>query len=535
MMKNKFFSLLKVNIINSYKLNKFFKSSNLSSKLFGIICLLFIAGFIAGLSFLYSTIIFAALKNFNLERYLPILFYFVTELMIFIFSIYKVKPLLFDPKDNDLLFSLPIKQNSILRSRICNLLIFNYIMSILIFLTSFIAYIVFSKISMIYVLHGILISIILPILPTILACVIGYFIAYISSKVTHKNLIETVLTISFFMVILVSSIFIQKIGMLFVNNIESIDIVISKFMFNLNLVKEIISGNIICEIIYVFINIAIFMIFTFLLSKGYGKITNKLKESKVKNVNKKVEFKKKNSQLICLIKKEAKKFFSIPIYIFNAAFGLVLIVLATIASVFFDFNEIISLTLQEIGYMSNATSNIFPIILLMFSFVIAVTNISASSISFEGKNLWIIKTLPVDEKKILKSKVLFSVIIVQSVLTPCLIIMSILQKLSIYQFLMIFILNIVQSFVISLFGVIINLKYPNLEYTTEAQVVKQSMSSFVSAFIPMILIFALVYVYLILNLPVMVFALLLLLCLIIIYFVEVLILNTWGVKKFKKL
>ena len=143
MMKNKFFSLLKVNIINSYKLNKFFKSSNLSSKLFGIICLLFIAGFIAGLSFLYSTIIFAALKNFNLERYVPTLFYFVTELMIFIFSIYKVKPILFDPKDNDLLFSLPIKQNSILRSRICNLLIFNYIMSILIFLTSFITYVVF--------------------------------------------------------------------------------------------------------------------------------------------------------------------------------------------------------------------------------------------------------------------------------------------------------------------------------------------------------------------------------------------------------
>ena len=47
MMKNKFFSLLKVNIINSYKLNKFFKSSNLSSKLFGIICLLLIAVFIA--------------------------------------------------------------------------------------------------------------------------------------------------------------------------------------------------------------------------------------------------------------------------------------------------------------------------------------------------------------------------------------------------------------------------------------------------------------------------------------------------------
>ena len=84
------------------------------------------------------------------------------------------------------------------------------------------------------------------------------------------------------------------------------------------------------------------MLFVYIASIFYFKITSRLGEkgnnSKKANFEKSVDkvFKVK-SQLSSLINKEMKRFFSTPIFMINAGFGMVLILAVTIAiSVNFD-------------------------------------------------------------------------------------------------------------------------------------------------------------------------------------------------------
>ena len=126
--------------------------------------------------------------------------------------------------------------------------------------------------------------------------------------------------------------------------------------------------------------------------------------------------------------------------------------------------------------------------------------ITSSSISLERKTINILKSLPVDEKMVLKSKILACYIIT----LPILIILSILFiirfKVSILYSGLILILNIVIIRLMSCIGLIVNLKYPNMNASNDTEAMKQNIGSLIYAFIG-ILIFAgsMIAVYILSN------------------------------------
>ena len=441
----------------------------------------------------YAAILAEELATYNLTYIILTIFIMVTSLLTVLEGIYKSQGILFEAKDNDLLFSLPISKSKIFFTRLFKLISFQFLYNSLFMLPAIVVYAVYEKTSVSFYIISLIMLVLLPIIPTIVACIIGYIIKGLASRTKAKNIVQVVLTTSMLLAIFYVSFNMQGMVANIIQNANSINEVITKIYYPAGLYINLIQNfNILDLVILLAINIIPAILFVYVASIFYFKITSKLGE-KGNNIKKsnwtKVKDKTFNTktQLSGLINKEMKRFFSSPVFIINAGFGMVLMVVVTIA-MSINFDGMINSLMQgeDMGISIDEIKAMIPKIFYGFVvFTSCMTSITSSMISLEGKSFNITKSLPVTPEKILLAKVLTSNIISSPVVLICDIIFFVVFKVAILDIVFILFASIIMPTFTALIGILMNLKYPKMDATSDTEVVKQSMSSTLSVFIGM--------------------------------------------------
>jgi ABC-2 type transport system permease protein len=124
------------------------------------------------------------------------LFMILSFTVLFFLSIFETKSELFDCKDNDLLFSLPIKERDIMLSRIFTVLSFNYIAEAIIMIPVAVSYMIMGG-GITGIIGSILIFAGVPLLATALASAVGYAVALISKRFKYKTIVTLLFSIAF--------------------------------------------------------------------------------------------------------------------------------------------------------------------------------------------------------------------------------------------------------------------------------------------------------------------------------------------------
>ena len=441
----------------------------------------------------YAVMFAEELAPKNLTYIILTIFIMVTSLLTIIEGVYKSQGILFEAKDNDLLFSLPISKSKIFFTRVFKLISFQFLYNSLFMLPAIIVYAIYEKPNLSFYLLSLIMLVLLPIIPTIVACIIGYIIKGVTSRFKSRNILQVILTSLILLIIFYGSFNMQTMIANVTQNANSINEVITKIYYPAGLYISLIQNfNILDLVSLLAINIIPAILFIYLASIFYFKITSKLGEkgnnSKKGNWEKstKKTFKAK-SQLSGLISKEMKRFFSSSVFIVNAGFGMVLMLAVTIA-LSINFDGMINSMLQgkEIEIPITEIKAIIPKIFYGFVvFISCMTSITSSMISLEGKSFNITKSLPVKPEKILLAKVLTSNIISTPVILVCDVIFFIVFKVAIMDMIFILLASILMPIFTALVGILMNLKYPKMDATSDTEVVKQSMSSGLSVFIGM--------------------------------------------------
>ena len=117
----------------------------------------------------------------------------IAIIAMFVTSAYKAKGQIFESKDNDLLFSMPISTSSILLNKIFHMMFFNYLISFFAYFPVAIAYNISTKVYSFYWLNVFLAFVFTPFIPTLFAAMFGYLIGYISSKFKNRSFIEAII------------------------------------------------------------------------------------------------------------------------------------------------------------------------------------------------------------------------------------------------------------------------------------------------------------------------------------------------------
>ena len=200
----KILSLLKASLsqdMNMFQYNTVKNSNKLKKVLFPI----FIFGIVSVSIGAYAYMLAEPLHKVNLTYVMLSMFLTLVTILTFMSGIYKSQGILFDAKDSDLLFSLPIKRSSILFLRIFKLIIFQYIYNLMFLLPAFVVYIIFEKPGPVFYLVSILMTVLIPLIPTVISSLIGYLVKIISSKFKAKKIIQTILSIIVFLIVYIIS------------------------------------------------------------------------------------------------------------------------------------------------------------------------------------------------------------------------------------------------------------------------------------------------------------------------------------------
>lgn len=478
----KILSLVKVSLnhdMNIFKIHTK-KQSNFSKYFLPLIITLYIMvvfGF-------YAKEIIGFLKPVHLEFVVLTLFALVVSIFTLIEGIYKSGNLLFNCKDDQLLLSLPVKKSTVLFIRILKFYVFELLFNTLFFLPVIIVYAFIMHPGFTFYLSSFFALLLLPIVPIILSCLIGFVITFLSSQFKGKNITQTIFTMLFLLVVMYLSYNMDG----FIENIASkasgINDFITRLYYPVGAYISLINDfNIMTLIIYLLSHILLAFVTVFILGKFYYKINSSVKRVLVKHNNNHYII-KSNSKMSAFVKKELNRFISTPVFVTNAGFGLILYVIACIM-VSIKYESIIQNFINIFPEINiNYISSLLPILMFgLVCFASLMTSITSSMISLEGKSFSILKSLPIKPIEIVLYKVFSALVIMVPFILIGDIIIFIRFKFDLINMFLILIASIIIPFVSELIGIIFNLKYPKLDATNDTEVVKQSMSSMISVFI----------------------------------------------------
>ncbi|MCQ2419249.1 MAG: hypothetical protein MJ085_05625 [Clostridia bacterium] len=375
-------------------------------------------------------------------------------------------------KDNDLLLSMPIPPKKILLSRMALCFGLALLYSGIVWLPA-IVYSWFFSPSALSVMFGILLLLVIVLFVTVISCALGWVVALISTKLKNKSFLVVILSIGFFVIYYSISARFSSILKAVASNAEKIGQGIKLWANPLWQLGEAAAGKIVPMLIFTGITAALFAACYLILSRSFAKIIAKNTAGGKKNAKRKDG--KAHSVRGALYLRELKRFTASPTYMLNCGFGIaVLLILPIVVLV---KKKALAGLLETLFAQIPAAKSFVPLALLFALGMITVIDvITTPSVSLEGQTLWQIRSLPVSTKQALKAKLdlHFSLNVVPTVLSA--IVIGLCLKITVWELLGVCVLLAVIVRLIGAYGLMVNLKRPNLTWTSESMPIKQSIN-----------------------------------------------------------
>ncbi len=517
---NKLKYLLKINLLAFVTNNK---QKNLA-KLLGVIA---IAGLLGFTVYTYAERLMDGLLLINQPIMLLGLFIAVVSSFIIFTNFYRITGIIYEAKDFDLLLSLPITKTVIIISKIINLYFYNLMITFVIMIPALICYAVNVSASVMTITLTAIMFFFIPIIPIIVATIIGSFITNISSFVNNKKILNYIFTIGFLAIFMYLNFKFEKISVEQLADISTYFVKTFNHIYPLTgLYMDIIKNTDWLAFLFS-INITLLAgtIFTYLISLTFYQVVNKLKNIRI-HQSYRYRQQKKASKIIAIYQKEIKRYFSSVNYVMNTAIGIVLLTLISISILIGGAGTVKNFI--ETGNTDQLLGSSLPLFISLF---VGLSCTTFPSISLEGNNLWILKNLPLTSWEIYIAKMLVNLTITIPLLIINLIILNFGLYISIRTNILCLIIPGLYALLIPQIGLINNLIWPNFAWKNEIRVIKQSIPSLITVFIGI----GLTIVPLAADIPLpqkYLFAIIIV-SLIVLNIVATITLKTWGKKRWQ--
>ena len=476
---SKLFKLLKIDLLQSFSLNKLNKKHNtrnykqIGSLILMLVCALFM--FVAVLFYMF--LMGKALETVDSVKSILYIGVVIGTYFCFMYSFFKSSGYLYEIKDFELLMALPIKTKYIVASKLITLLLINYLTFGLFYVPSAITYIVICKANIIVILESIIVFLTGPLLIIAVCGFVSFLLNILLRKFKFKNYLMSILYVILFVTVFV-------LYMIFVSNMSSGDDQDITQIVNLILdvstklksayplaewVVKAFEGNYLYLLLYIVVMVVPFILLVWFVSKTFLTCNMNAKSVSFRSTYK-LSTQKQPSKVKALLKKETKRFFSSTNIMLNLGMGPLMSTILVVMNVFLNsYNS--AAELKEI-------STILIVILSGLSFGMMPS--TSSSINLEGKTFWILKSSPVETNKILFTKSLFYVLLC----LPFAIINTglyvVLNGFNVMNVILLLLDQIIMASIFAFEGLFINILSPKLDWDNEVKAIKQTGAPVIS-------------------------------------------------------
>lgn len=408
---------------------------------------------------------------------LPAFLAALISLIILFFTMYRAGGTIFNMKSYENTIVLPVRPAAIILSRFLTLYLANAAMSLLVLAPAAVVCGWMLRPGPVYLLLLLLGAAFLPLIPMTVATALGALIYAAASRMRHKNLVVILLSalLTVGMVALSMGLSYGGAEMTETQMTRLLSAVLSRIgrlyppaiLFS----NGVVNGNVRDYLLLAVLSIALLAALIFLVQRKFTAICTALHASTAKR-NFVMREQAQSTPGKALYRKELGRYFASSIYVLNTSIGYILMVVLSIAILAVGPEK-----LEESMGMGGLLEKYLPLIL---AFLCVLSPSTTSAVSMEGKQWWIVRSLPVDTKTILDSKLLVN----WTVALPCYAVSEVLLcaalPLSAMERLWLLLLPLFYILFSAVLGLSVNLRMPMLNWESETTVVKQSGAVLVS-------------------------------------------------------
>lgn len=407
-------------------------------------------------------------------------------------TLFSAVNVLYFSKDLEYLLPLPINPSKILMAKWNVLVISNYIIEIFIVLPALILYGIMLDQGVLYYLYVALVFVLLPVIPVILISFLMSILMRFTKFIKNKDFVQY-LTVAITLLIVIGVQFIgtgeqiteaEVYEMLTKTNgvVEYMSKAFSTITVSL---KALINSENLSGLINIVILFVVTVIFYILLAKFSSKMYIKSATSSLSNgikrkENLKISGYKQNSKVGSYIKKEFLNLIRNPIFCMQCILPPILFPFIFAIPIYLEISkdEVATSEFMQVANSFLASPAMLGIVLAILGFIFMFNFISATAVSRDSENAILMKTFPISLKKQTIYKMLPAVIMNVFPILFVLVVLKLLVGVSYIYLGIIAILGMLVNFLVNYIGIIIDLKNPKLNWSSEYTVVKQNMNIF---------------------------------------------------------
>lgn len=484
--------LVKTGILNQWKICEL-KSSKDKKMRSHIILMAGVFVLLGGMAVTYAAAGAIGLLFIGMGNLIPSAALTFTVLFTLFFTVYKTNGILFGIRDYDMLAALPIKHSILVASRFMQLYLMNLLAAVLIMLPMGIVYGIGTSRGLFYYVMWFCSIFAAPLIPTTLAAIAGVLIMAVSVRMKHPNVVSGVLSILLVTGILAGSMGFGSMG-------EEMDVtqltnglalaekeLMRVYPVNLLFSKAIRDNNLLYFALFLAGSYLWYRLFVTVTALKYKSIQSAFLAHRKTEGKKGKAFHTEKTPMQALVSKEWKRFLNSNNYLLNMGMGVIMLILATLALILAPEKNITKV-LEESGIHLNFSAVGGLLAPFLAAALGSMSCTTSCALSLEGKNMEMLRTLPLRPIEIYESKIRMNLMLLIPTGLFCSLVLGIRFSVGPADGIFSVLLPVVFYCFSAVWGMFLNIKMPNFSWENEVMVIKQSMPSFCGIFSGMLLV-----------------------------------------------
>ncbi len=399
----------------------------------------------------------------------------IMALFALVFTFLKTNAYLFGFKEYDMVMALPFKVSTVVTNRFLLMYLKDLPFNMMISVSALVGYALVVKPALWVYPAWIVLSLFVVIVPMVIAALLGALLLRVTTSFKHKKLLTVILTF----ILVIPCMFMNAIIQYVVRE-DKVDKVLNGSLGAMNtagryipgvswFVKAINEGSIISMLLLIAVSAALYVVFFVLVSRSYRMINSRMavNSSKHKKVTDK-EYKER-TVVGSIAFKEFKTFTGCVTYIVNDGMGVVMAFLAGVACLIFNLSKLVT-ALTDVPF---DIYRMVPCITLFIYLFVGMAPTTTASPSLEGKNYWIVKSLPIDMLTVYKGKMRFNNILSLPVGVFAVLCFCFSMRVGFLDYVVNLCLIVSTTLFSTVYGMYCGAKKMRLDWDNEIQVVKQ--------------------------------------------------------------
>ncbi|MCR5121684.1 MAG: hypothetical protein K6B74_04620 [Ruminococcus sp.] len=412
----------------------------------------------------------------------------VISILAFVLTLFKTNGYLFAFKEYDMLMSLPFEPKAIAACKFMYMYVKSLPWYASISVSMLAVYGYFAKPALaVYPVWAIL-SLFLPVIPMLLAAFLGFLIAKLGSGFKNKTIAQTVLSIMlvlacFGLRFFLEDMFRENKTEEVVTYISDMNVTAGQYYPPIEWFRGASADLKISDmLLLVGVTALLFELIFIPVGRAYRRINSALKSHSAKGEFKMTE-QKSRSVLGAVVFKEFRRMTGSAVYMTNALIGELFCLIAGIGIMFADVDKLIAKAFEGAPLTKEMLCPAIPFIVYFF---VGMVSTAAFTPSLEGKNYWIVQSLPIPKKTLYRGKMLYNFLLTTPFALFATISLSVSAKATALCTVLYAVLVIILCAFSSAWGCVCGIKHMRLDWENEVEVIKQGSAMTVYMFPNMI-------------------------------------------------